>query len=89
MALIICKVSVVASSVALITFVEDEITFRVASVADISLFVTKMEFVAAKITYVVAAITLKVVVVTSLVVKISFVVDETAFKVAMITLFSG
>ena len=57
----------------------DEITFKIASVPDISLFVAKVTFVVAeiiirehvntssvaKITYVVAKITLKVVVVTS------------------------
>ena len=70
----------------------DEITFKVASVADISLFVAKITFVVAeinirehvitysvaKITYVVGEITLKVVVVTSSMAKIIFVVDGVA-----------
>ena len=78
-----------------------EITFEVASVVDINLFVAKIAFVVAeiiikepvitspvdKITYVVAEITLKVVVVTFSVATINFVVDETMFKVAVITFF--
>ena len=65
----------------------DEIIFKVASVADISLFLAKITFVVAeiiimehvitssvaKITYAVAKITLKVVVVTSSVANIIFV----------------
>ena len=41
--------AVVTSSVALITFVVDEITFKVASVAEISSFVAKFTFVVAEI----------------------------------------
>ena len=81
----------------------DEITFEVASVADISLFVATITFVVAeiifkkhvitssvaKIAYVVAEITLEVVVVTSSVAKITFVVDETTFKLAVIIFSSG
>ena len=69
----------------------DEITFKVASVADISLCVAKITFVVAEIiirehvitssvaiiTYVVAKKTLKVIVVPFSVAKITFVVDET------------
>ena len=58
-----------------------EIAFKVASVADISLFVTK-------ITFVVAEIIIKEHVITSSVDKIIFVVDETIFKVAVIIFFS-
>ena len=72
-----------------------QITFKVASVADISLFVANIASIVAeliikehvvtssvaKITYIVAEITFKVVVVTSSEVKITFVVDETTFKV--------
>ena len=79
----------------------DEIIFKVASVADISLFVAKIIFIVAEIiikehvitssiaksTYIVAEITLQVVVVTYSLAKITFVVDETTFKVAMITFF--
>ena len=81
----------------------DEITFKVASVADISLFIAKITFVVSEIiikehvitssvsktTYVVAKITFKVVTVTSLVAKITFVVDETTFEEAVIHFFSG
>ena len=70
-----------------------ELTFEVASVADINLFVANITFVVAeiiikeyvitspvaKITYVVAEITLKVVEVTSSVATITFVVDEKTF----------
>ena len=80
----------------------DEITFKVASVADISLFVAKITFVVAEIItkehvitssvaeiiYVLAEIILKVVVTCS-VAKITFAGDETTFKVAVITFFGG
>ena len=79
----------------------NEIIFKVASVADISLFVFNIAFVVAKIiikepvitssvatiTYVLAEIIFKVVVVTSSVAKITFVVDEKTFKVAVIVFF--
>ena len=58
----------------------DEITFNVASVADISFF-------AAKITFVMAAIIIKEHVITPLVVNITYVVDKTTLKVAVITFF--
>ena len=77
--------------------------FKVASVADIRLFVAKITLVVAaiiikehvitssvdKITYVVAEITLKVVVVISSLAKITYLVGETTFKVAVIIFFSG
>ena len=60
----------------------DEITFKIASVADISLFVVKIIFV-------VAEIIIGEHVVTSSVAEVTFVVDETTFQVAVITFFSG
>ena len=60
----------------------DEITFKVGSVADISMFV-------AKITFVVAEIIIKEHVIASSVAKITYVVAETTFKVAVITFISG
>ena len=81
----------------------DETNFKVASVADIGLFVTQITFAVteiiikedmitssvARITYIVAGMTFKVAVVTYSVAKITSVVNETIFKVAVITFFSG
>ena len=81
----------------------DEITYKVASVAEISLFVANITFVVAEliikehvitssvanITYLVAEITLKLVVITSSVAKIAFVVNETTLKVPKSLFFSG
>ena len=58
----------------------DDITFKVATVADISLFV-------AKITSVMAEIIIKEHLITSSVAKITYVVAEITFKVALITFF--
>ena len=60
----------------------DAITFKVASVADINLFVVKT-------TYLVAEIIIQEHVFTSSVAKITYVVAEITFKVAVITFFSG
>ena len=84
------KVTVVTSSVAYITFVEAEITFKIVVitslvakitflVAEISFKVTVIASSVANITFVVAEITFKVVAITSLVAKITFVVAEIAF----------
>ena len=54
----------------------DEITFKVASVADISLLVVK-------ITFVVAELIIKEQVITSSVAKITYVVAEITFKVVI------
>ena len=89
MAEIIIKEGVITFYVAKINYVVADIIFKVASVADYSLFVAKITFVeseiiikenvitssVATIIYVVVEITSKVVVVTSSVTKITFVVD--------------
>ena len=77
---ILCKGAVVTSYVVYIIFAVGEITFKVTSMAYISLFVTK-------ITFVVAEIIIKEHVITFSVDKIIFVVDETMFKVAVIIFF--
>ena len=74
--------AVVTSSVTWITFVVDEMTFEVASVADINLFV-------AKITFVVADIIIKEHVITSPVAKITYVVAEITLKVVCSHFLSG
>ena len=68
--------SKISSFVSKVTFVA-QITFKVASVADISLLVTK-------ITLVVAEIIIKEDVITSYLAKITFIVAEIICKVAVV-----
>ena len=65
----------IISSVARITVVVAEITFKVAMIISS----------VAKITFVIAEITFKVALITSLLAKINFVVAEITYKVSMIT----
>ena len=62
----------------------DEITFKVALVADISLFVAKITFVVAEIIIREHVITSSVAKISSFMAKVTFVVAQIIFKVASV-----